>query len=708
MNLLRSIIAAPYLLLFIVAIQVSGSNAQPMPFGFQAPLPTPHRYNDVQFVSANTFVAVGASGTIIKSTDAGITWTYQWTKTHVDLNAVDFPSSNVGYVAGNSNYNSPYTLCKTIDSGQTWDTLNMGLGNDFNDVDFISPDTGWVVGVNGKIWRTNDGAQTWIDQSLVLSTAFTTIKMINSMLGFAAGENGLFYKTVDGGNTWNNLGAGTAQNSLDMFWRNANEGWLSFDGGIIKKTIDGGNTFINNSFTNGPFNVTKIHFFDSLNGIGTTTQADIVRTSNGGQTWIGGNNFQNQPLALAFDANQTGVFAGYYGCIQRSTNAGISLQNVAGANNYYHYNKIKFINSQTGFCVGEGGRVMKTTNSGQTWTLLTPNIGAALLDLHFVNTNLGFVVGVNGTVKKTINGGTTFTNVSGVPSNTDVYSVCFVDQNTGWVSGESSAVYKTNNGGTTWTQQTLPTFAFAVYQIKFINSNIGYASGAANGNLFKTTDGGNTWIQLGQNMLQLGSIREFQFFNADTGIATTSQWKFLKTTDGGATWNELAYFCVGPPALHFFNENVGVISGDNTNFNCKMYRTNDGGLTWSNTQVPFGPNINALFMTDTASIYIAGDDGSIALFGSNGGIPTLNKISGEKNLSIQVYPNPANTTITIEHPEEGQNLIVEIINLQGQVLLSATTSLNLLTLNLEHFSKGIYVVKVSGTKANLIRKLILK
>jgi hypothetical protein len=69
-------------------------HAQNMPFAFQAPLPTAHKYNDAQMLDANTAVAVGATGAFIKSTDAGATWSYVWTKTHVDLLGVDFADLN--------------------------------------------------------------------------------------------------------------------------------------------------------------------------------------------------------------------------------------------------------------------------------------------------------------------------------------------------------------------------------------------------------------------------------------------------------------------------------------------------------------------------------------------------------------------------------------------------------------------------------------
>jgi photosystem II stability/assembly factor-like uncharacterized protein len=679
-------------------LMISGFNlfAQSMPFAFRSPLPSAHKYNDAQMIDANTAVAVGSMGTFIKSNDAGATWTYVWTKTHVDLSGVDFVDLNTGYAVGNSLSNSPYTVTKTVDGGLNWDTLNMGVGFDYNDVDFVASDTGWIVGVSGFIMRTNDGGVNWINQGITTTSAFTIIKMIDSNTGYVAGENGMFYKTINGGATWNNLGAGTNQTALTMFWRNSNEGWITFTSGTIKKTTDGGNTWINCNFTNGPFDVTSIHMADSLNGIGTTTQADIVRTSNGGLLWDGDNNFGNQPWALAFHGSQNGILVGYYGCIQRSTDGGATIIDVAAANNYYDYNKIKFIDANHGWCVGEGGKILKTSNAGQTWNLLTPNIGSELLDLHFVNQNLGFVVGINGTVKKTTNGGTSFTNLSVVPSNTDIYTVYFLNQNLGWVAGESGAVYKTTNGGTSWTQQNLPTFPFAVFQIYFVDANIGYASGAANGNLYKTTDGGNTWIQLPQNMLQLGNIKHFQFFNADTGYATTSQWNFIKTNDGGNTWTQAASFCVGS-VMHFYDENYGVIGGDNGNFNCKMYQTNDGGLTWSNTQVPFAPNINALYMTDTNSVYLAGDDGSIANFGGISGVVTSRGTSSEfLDLPISIYPNPSSSILHVDFKEELNGMQLTLLNAQGNIILIEKIKQAKSVFNIENLSAGIYFIKISN------------
>jgi len=699
---MKNLIKFIFIFIFSVALN-KNTTAQNMPFAFQAPLPTAHKYNDVQMIDANNAVAVGAMGAFIKSTDAGATWSYTWTKTHVNLFGVDFTDLNTGYAVGNSFSYSPYSVVKTMDGGQTWDTLNMGLGNDFYDVDFVSADTGWAVGIEGKIFYTSNGGNSWINQGITSTFTFNIIKMIDANIGYAAGANGLFYKTINGGLNWLNTGAGTNQNALAMFWRNQNEGWISFTSGIIKKTINGGQTWVNCSFTNGTYDVTSIHMKDSLNGIGATTQADIVRTSNGGQTWIGANNFGNQHIAVSFFGNQ-GVFVGYFACIQRSINGGTSILSVAGGYNYYNYNKIKFTDVNNGFCVGDGGKILKTSNGGLQWDILTPNVGSNLYDLDFINQNLGYLVGVNGTIKKTINGGTTFTNLTGVPSNTDLYSVSFVNATTGWVAGEGSAMYKTTNGGTSWVMQTLPSFISFVWQVGFVDANTGYATGGSNGNLFKTTDGGINWTTLGQNLLGLGSIKYFQFFSADTGYATTTQWKFLKTIDGGQTWNALANFCVGPPVMHFYNQNTGVISGDNTNFNCKMYKTIDGGLTWINTQVPFGPNVNGLFMTDTNSVYMCGDDGSIANFGTIGGVTTA--IKNVNNMEVIIYPNPTSSILNIDLKNNIQNAQIEIINSHGQLILKEAISAKKTELNISHLSNGLYFLKIINANHIATQKLL--
>ncbi len=112
------------------------------------------------------------------------------------------------------------------------------------------------------------------------------------------------------------------------------------------------------------------------------------------------------------------------------------------------------------------GVIIKTVNGGSTWTTQTSGIASNLQDVYFIDANTGWAVGNTGRIRKTINGGSTWTaQTSGVT--TTLNSVHFTDANTGWVVGANGVVRKTTNGGTTWTAQTAGVGTNALYSVVF-------------------------------------------------------------------------------------------------------------------------------------------------------------------------------------------------------------------------------------------------
>jgi hypothetical protein len=58
-----------------------------------------------------------------------------------------------------------------------------------------------------------------------------------------------------------------------------------------------------------------------------------------------------------------------------------------------------------GFAVGSSGTILKTTNSGSTWTTLPSRTINNLYTVNFADTTIGFAVGENGTILNTNNSG---------------------------------------------------------------------------------------------------------------------------------------------------------------------------------------------------------------------------------------------------------------------------------------------------------------
>jgi photosystem II stability/assembly factor-like uncharacterized protein len=106
---------------------------------------------------------------------------------------------------------------------------------------------------------------------------------------------------------------------------------------------------------------------------------------------------------------------------------------------------IFFPSSNIGYAVG-GQSILKTTNAGSTWTVLTSAAGASLTSLYFNDVETGYVVGGSGAILKTIDGGVTWTKQWSKTIN-NLNSVCFPTANIGYVAGDAATILNTTDGG---------------------------------------------------------------------------------------------------------------------------------------------------------------------------------------------------------------------------------------------------------------------
>lgn len=72
-----------------------------------------------------------------------------------------------------------------------------------------------------------------------------------------------------------------------------------------------------------------------------------------------------------------------------------------------------------------------------------------------------------------------------------------------------------------------------VNAVFFLNASLGWRAGEA-GEIFKTTDGGATWVK--QNSGITTALQGIAFFDAQNGWAAGAFGAVLRTTDGGTTW----------------------------------------------------------------------------------------------------------------------------------------------------------------------------
>lgn len=279
------------------------------------------------------------------------------------------------------------------------------------------------------------------------------------------------------------------------------------------------------------------------------------------------------------------------------------------------------VDAATAFAVGDSGTILKTTDGGASWKKQRSGVRTRLQRVQFLDSSTGYVAGV--AMLKTENGGADWQTLA-LPTTEQLFSLYFVNTQVGFVGGHRTLL-KTTDGGLTWSTLFLNDLDVMALQFD-ANGLTGYAAATDWGSayLYKTVDGGATWVQ--QLWLDGGMARGLHF-PADTSLGyfanqntAGAEAGVYKTTDGGATWSRTG---VGPASdnpmvVRFTDAQTGVAVG----YRGVIFRTTDGGANWSEGWIGQDTTLNDLDFADAATGYLVGAGGLIAKTG-DGGAPSI-------------------------------------------------------------------------------------
>lgn len=251
------------------------------------------------------------------------------------------------------------------------------------------------------------------------------ITFINDSVSFCAGLDGVL-KTADYGNTWNLVNGSPTGNNL--FFINESVGYLTARTlNQLYKTTDSGMSWqLNRDFFN--FTPEGVFFTSPENGhviasiYGAPGGSSIFRTTNGGADWTLTHSYPNTPTlqAIHFIGETTGIIVGYSGRVIKTVDAGENWELIQLPQTETLF-AISFPDQVTGYAVGysnfSGSDLIKTTDEGDTWqNILTGgNSGNALRGVYFTSVNNGYAVGENGRIITTSDAGNTWsTSDSGI------------------------------------------------------------------------------------------------------------------------------------------------------------------------------------------------------------------------------------------------------------------------------------------------------
>lgn len=363
---------------------------------------------------------------------------------------------------------------------------------------------------------------------------------------------------------------------------------------------------------------------------------------------------------------------------------------------FQNLNDVYCITENTVVVVGDNGTILKTTDGGTNWISKPSGTTNNLSKVQFPSPNVGYAIKRwSGILLKTIDGGESWNTInSGL---TNINDISCISESVFYIS-DDNGLKKTTNGGATFDIVNANTYG----PIQFINEQIGYAGGT-----YKTTDGGITWQSINSF-----SVTSFFFRNENIGFIETINGDIYKTIDGGFSF---IFLGINPEPDNIYNKIfastekiIWIVPGECllNGSNCYAMR----GEILSNGTF----QNEAISITSFRSIHFASPTKGFAVL-SYGGIyknstGNLGFVEVKKNEFVSIYPNPVKEQLTVSFKEAPTNAFeIVITDILGKKVFSKRYSpVNaIITLATLDFSKGVYFLSVNSQDKKQTQKFII-
>lgn len=560
---------------------------------FAGPVNIGGRISDIEYDPNNPGIvyAGAATGGVFKSTDAGVTWTSVFDDQSVlpagDI-AVDPVNSNVVYVGtgepnGGHNNFSGAGMYKSTNGGASWqrigleNTVTIGrvLVHPANPLRVYVAAVGSYFGPNPErgVYRSDNGGSTWT-RVLFVSDSCGAVDLVMDPVN--------------------------PDNMMAAMWqrtRYPNSGQLFGRESGIHKTTDGGNTWT----VLGP-----------ANGLPNSSSTNVGRI---GLTISN----SNPNIAYALYTNGS-TFSGFF----KTTNAGLNWTNANGgglqsgfSSFSWYFGQIRVHPTNPDIVYVLDLEVMKSTNSGTSWSLIS---GSVHVDHHALAFKPGdpntILLGNDGGIYRSSNGGSSFTKVQSLPV-TQFYEIGIDKTNPQRLYGgtQDNGTNRTLTGALNdWTTIYGGDGFYVI--VDPTNPNIIYAE-SQNGGLGKSTNGGQSFsgATSGINSAEKRNWSTPVIMDPNNNnVLYYGTNKVYRTTNAASSWtavspdltngNQARLGTVSTIAVARTNSNIIMAGTDDAN----VWITTNSGTNWTKvsstlpyrwiTRVAFDPvNDNIAYVT---------------------------------------------------------------------------------------------------------------
>ena len=361
---------------------------------------------------------------------------------------------------------------------------------------------------------------------------------------------------------------------------------------------------------------------------------------------------------------------------------------------------IHIVDSENGFMSCASGTVLKTTNGGLDWQAFNTGISASFRSIFGIDKDTAYTAGIS--LYKSTNSCVSWADYGGLGSSgSTIFDIHFLSPKTGFII-KSGKLYKTNDYGLNWDK---------VYDKVYSNGNIiftsqdtGYVVGGGidncdpgpcnfpfnRGAIIKTTDGGDSWQKL-MFFNDTLNIISASFIDNNFGYCFSSNNTIQKTEDGGLTWISINTGITGSISGGLFiNKSIGfIITGG------QIYITKNGGMNW-----------DLEYTVSDGGLFEIGNSNKMVVAGGTNGlicVRNLDDITNNKqseyfnSKEVIIYPNPANSYVTIQLNKNAGTHEVQIYSQTGTLVKSEQFEGASCIINLTGLKSGLYFYKLTSS-----------
>lgn len=317
----------------------------------------------------------------------------------VSIWGISFVDRSTGWGVGNKGQ-----IWKTGDGGKSWQVVSRPYERSY----FVNASTGWRLRSSNDnnrrefLYKTDDGGKTWtIQKEFEAKSVDVEFYFSDESTGWVFGEEyavehsggskllGLFIlHTNDGGKTWTtqfNEPAGDKwgfeDRLADAYFSDRKTGWVVGSNGLILRTINGGDNWSYEQNSEKLY-FTAVQFFDNKSGVvigdGGALENDesrgaILLTDDGGKHWKSVWKKDSVRLNYIFTTQDNKIFVtgtnetGDFYLFSKDRGKTWSEKKLPKGD----FAKTYFINERNGIVFGFFGKILQTSDGGQTWKLRT-------------------------------------------------------------------------------------------------------------------------------------------------------------------------------------------------------------------------------------------------------------------------------------------------------------------------------------------------